>query len=140
MDNYKTDNVPKFAGSSILTIAVLVITLMAMQFVAAEKQGRIIGILRLMGMSESSYWLSWLLVFAVIAGLSAVIATVLGVISGLQVYHYTDFGIHWVALFLYITAMTSLALLFTSSVQRALLLNIIGFLLFFMAVISNGQS
>lgn len=78
LDNYVNDSVAKYAGSSILTIGVLVMTLLAMQLVAAEKQGRIIGILRIMGMKESAYWTSWLAVFAAMAVVAALLATGMG--------------------------------------------------------------
>ena len=78
LDNYVNDSVAKYAGSSILTIGVLVMTLLAMQLVAAEKQGRIIGILRIMGMKESAYWTSWLTVFTAMAITAALLATGMG--------------------------------------------------------------
>lgn len=58
--------------------------------------------------------------------------------SDLHIYRFCDYSIHFVALLLYITAMCSLSLLFTSFIQRPLILNIVGFLLFFMAMICNA--
>lgn len=58
--------------------------------------------------------------------------------SDLHIYRFCDYSIHFVALLLYITAMCSLALFFTSFIQRPLILNIVGFLLFFAAMICNA--
>ena len=135
---YENDGVTKFAGSSIISIAVLVLTLLAMQFVAAEKQSRIVGILRIMGMNESNYWASWVGLFSVLAIAASLVATGLGRISHLKIWEYADFSIHFVALFLYIVAMCSMALLFTSFIQKPMILNIVGFLLFFSAVVCNA--
>ena len=59
-------------------------------------------------------------------------------LSDLHIYRFCDYSIHFVALLLYITAMCSLALFFTSFIQRPLILNIVGFLLFFAAMICNA--
>jgi ABC-type transport system involved in multi-copper enzyme maturation permease subunit len=135
--DYQNDSVTKWAGSSIISIAVLVLTLLGMQLLSYEKQQRIIGILRIMGMKEGNYWNSWFLLFAFLAFLASLLATGMGKISGLQVWHYCDFSIQFVALFLYIVCMAAIAMLFTSFINRTIILNIVGFLLFFMAIISN---
>lgn len=138
LDRYGNDSVSKFAGSSIMSIAVLVMALLAMQMFAYEKQERIVGILRIMGMSESAYWISWTLAFAMLSMVGALVATAIGNASPLQIFTYCDFGIHFIALWLYLMSMMSLIALFVSFVKRPMLLNLLGLLIFLIAIFSNA--
>jgi hypothetical protein len=133
---FHTDYVPKNAGSAILSVSVLLIALLCMQLVAYEKQSGIIGLMRIMGMNESCYWSSWLIVLAGMAFIAALFATIMGVISGLQIYRHADFSIHFISLFLYITAMCAVAMLLSSCMHRPAVLNIVGFFLFSAAIVS----
>jgi ATP-binding cassette subfamily A (ABC1) protein 8 len=110
---------------------------MSMQLVAVEKQQRIVGLLRLMGMREGAYWSAWLLSFAVLSFVAALLAAIMGTISQLSIYKHVDFSIHLVGLFLYLLSMNAFAMMVAAFVKRPLLLNIIGFLVFFLAVLSN---
>ena len=138
LDDYQNDSVPKWAGGSIVAIGVLVLTLLAMQLLAHEKQNRLIGIMRIMGLKESTYWFAWLGTWILLAMIASLIATGMGKISQLQVFEFCDFGIHFMALTLYIVAMCAISMLFASFIHRQLILNIVGFLIFFAAVMSNA--
>jgi len=138
MDGYGNDSVPKYAGSTIMSIAVLVMAMMAMQLFAYEKQERILGILRIQGLSESAYWWSWTLILALVALFAAIVGTSMGEISGLHVYKYCDFAIHLVAIWLYIVAMVALVAVCVSCVQRSRFLNTLAFILFITAILCNA--
>jgi hypothetical protein len=116
---------------------VLVVTLLGMQLVSGEKQQRMIGILRIMGMNESNYWSSWLLFFALLAFVASMLATGMGKISGLMVWAHCDFSIHFLALLLFITSMSSLGLVFNSVINRSGILSLVSFLLFFAATVTD---
>lgn len=109
-DVSRVDQVVK-RGAIFIIFFVIMIALAVLQAVAREKQGKMLGILRLMGLSEINYWSSWFLCFFVVSLLSALIAAVTGVITGLAVFKYADFAIHFVALFLFMMVSASLCVL-----------------------------
>ena len=76
--------------------------------------------------------MSALACYAVIAAASSLFATLTGLACGLQVYAYGSFLVHWVTLWLFMVAMSAMALFVASLVSRPRWVNLTCFL--FLAV------
>ena len=105
-----------------------VFALLVVQHVTVEKQNKLLAMLRMNGMNESAYWLSNLMLWATIALLTSLLATCVGVASGLQVYANVSFMAHWLALWLYMTALIASGLFVASLFTKAAWINLLCFL------------
>ena len=118
----------QYAGAGLLSLGAAIFALLVVQHVTAEKQAKLLAMLRMNGMFDSSYWLSTLLVWSAIALFASLLATCIGVACGLQVYANVSFAAHWLSLWLYILAMIASGLFLASMFTKAAWINLLSFL------------
>ena len=99
-----------------------------MQATTTDKQGKLLAMMRMNGLFESAYWVGALACYASVCLVSSLVATVVGVACGLQVYAHVSFMVHWVALWLFMVAMTASALFLAALVSRPRWVNLLSFL------------
>ena len=126
-DQYN-DRPSQYAGAALLSVGAAIFALLVVQHVTAEKQAKLLAMLRMNGMFDSAYWLSTLLLWAAIALFASLLATCVGVVCGLQVYANVSFLVHWLSLWLYMAAMIASALFVASLFTRAAWVNLLSFL------------
>ena len=139
------DGASQYMGGSILALCVTILTLLIVQNTTAEKQSKILAMLRMNGLFDSAYWVGVLLCYAVIWLVASLLTTLVGLACGLQVYVEGSFAVHWLSLFLFMSAMSACGLFIASLVSRPRWVNLISFI--FLAVfvaysfiISTGDS
>eukprot|EP00937_MAST-01D_sp_MAST-1D-sp2_P008114 g8114.t1 len=89
---------------------------LVLQIAAAERRQKLLGTMRLMGLSEAAHWLSWLLFFTPLTALAAIAAVLAGRRAGVHLFTLSDwrlllalhfaFGLAMVAAALYLAATT----------------------------------
>ena len=122
------DRVSQYAGASLLSLCAAIFGLLVVQLVTAEKQAKLLAMLRMNGMFDSAYWLSTLLLWSAIALLASLLATAVGSACGLQVYANVSFMAHWLSLWLYMVAMIAAGLFLSSLFTKAAWINLLSFL------------
>ena len=123
------DGASQYVGGSLLAIGVTILTLLVIQHTTAEKQSRVLAMLRMNGLFDSAYWLGVLACYTVVWAVTALLATLVGLACGLQVYVEGSVMVHWVALFLFLTSMTACGLFVSSLVSRPRWVGLVCFLL-----------
>ena len=105
-----------------LVIAYCIISILFMNFIAREKQQELIGSLRLMGMHDSAYWASWLVVITSISIFSSLSITITSHIVAYEKLSKVNFAIPFIVLSIsqIVLMTTSLILVPLSSNQRML--------------------
>lgn len=106
--NAQFDNVASMipsVGHVFIIIGTMIGTLIVINTITGEKRARIVGAMRMMGLHESAYWMSWMVILWVLAFFSAGITATFGVLTPLKVFKECDWGVHFVALFFFSTSM-----------------------------------
>ncbi|KAK3238017.1 hypothetical protein CYMTET_51940 [Cymbomonas tetramitiformis] len=116
-------------GACLVMLGVVGAGVMTMHAVTEEKRCMVLGMLRRLGLSEASYWASWMLCLMLVGLVQGLIATAVGNATGLWVFTKCSFGVHLVLLMLYDWAVTAQALCIGSFLQNARWVNFAGFLL-----------
>ena len=127
MDLYN-DLASALIGSSLIAIAVTILALLVVHATTAEKQGKLLAMMRMNGLYDSAYWISALACYAAIALVAALLSTLVGLACGLQVYKYGSVMVHWMSLWLFIVAMVAFGLFIASLVSRPRWVNLFCFI------------
>jgi len=110
----------------------------ALQLIAVEKRAGLMGQMRLVGLHESAYWLSWLALVAATALVAAVVAAAaMALITEFRPFSEVSFGVHAIALWCYSLASSALAMVMASVVRRPRWVNMASFTLFAGAAMSS---
>ena len=72
-------------GHVFIIIGTMIGTLIVINTVTGEKRARIVGTMRMMGLHESAYWMSWMIILWVLAFLSAGITATFGALTPLKI-------------------------------------------------------
>ena len=134
---YLTDALPGVLGGPLFVLSATIACLLLIQMVASEKQGQLLAMMRMSRLKESAYWASYLVAFALLALPASLLATALGVGSGLTIYAHVDFGIHFIGLWLLLLSMSSVALLVAALWTQPRWVNLFSFLLLALCLLST---
>ena len=119
-----------FGGPMILPIGPLVSALLIINAVTGEKRARLLGYMRMMGLHEGTYWISWMIVLVVISLCSGLVAAIVGkFFTNIYLFKNCDFGVHFVAWFFFLTSMYSMGLFLSSFLTGMNSVNLVSFLL-----------
>ena len=125
-----------FGGPMILPIGPLVSALLIINAVTGEKRARILGYMRMMGLHEGTYWISWMIVLVVISLCSALVAAIVGkFFTNIYLFKNCDFGVHFVAWFFFLTSMHSMGLFLSSFLTSMNSVNLVSFFLLSFVII-----
>ena len=134
-----------FGGPMILPIGPLVSALLIINAVTGEKRARLLGYMRMMGLHEGTYWISWMIVLVVISLCSGLVAAIVGkFFTNIYLFKNCDFGVHFVAWFFFLTSMHSMGLFLSSVVTRRNWVNLVefflmGFVIIFISMITIAR-
>ena len=128
------DQASRYAGAGLLSLGAVIFALLVVQLVNAEKQAKLLAMLRMNGMFDSAYWISTLLIWSIIALFASLLATGVGAAYNLQVYANVSFMAHWLSLWLYMVAMIASALFIASLFTKAAWINLVSFLFIALAI------
>lgn len=136
-DMFNTNAVPitSIAGAAFIVTGVVVVALMFMNIVTTEKHKKLLGAMRMMGLYESTHWISWFLVFGLVSGLASVVTVVVGKATSIDLFVRTEFMVHFAALAAFSVSMSAFVLWAASFVRRPRWSNVSAFLTFSISVV-----
>eukprot|EP01062_Namystynia_karyoxenos_P077645 TRINITY_DN785_c0_g1_i6.p1 TRINITY_DN785_c0_g1~~TRINITY_DN785_c0_g1_i6.p1 ORF type:complete len:1691 (+),score=484.16 TRINITY_DN785_c0_g1_i6:971-6043(+) len=77
-------------GSGIIVVSFAVVHTVVLHVVVHEKQSKVTSLMRMIGVSEMAYWLSWIAAWAVPALASALLAAFVGSLTNLRILRATN--------------------------------------------------
>ena len=117
------------AGPIQLVLGPVIAAMLIIDMITAEKRARLLGYMRMMGLHEGAYWISWMIVIFVISFVSALVAAIGGTFTDIYLFKNCDLGVHFVAWFFFLTSMHSMGLFLSSVVTRRNWVNLVEFFL-----------
>ena len=121
-------------GAAFLVMGVIGGTLLLLITVTGEKQRKLLGSLRTIGLLDSAYWLSWIVTYAPIFLVMALISPAAGVISKIILFTRVEYGLHVIALFLLALSTGAMTLACAACLNRPFYVNMSAFCFFAVAV------
>jgi hypothetical protein len=106
--NEQFDDVQSMVPSSghlFVVMGTLIGTLIIINMITGEKRARILGTMRMMGLHESAYWMSWMIILWIISLVGAAITATCGALTPIKVFKECDWSVHFVAFFFFFTSM-----------------------------------
>ena len=116
-------------GPIMLVLGPVIAAMLIIDEITAEKRARLLGYMRMMGLHEGAYWVSWMIVIFVISLCSALVAAIGGTFTDIYLFKNCDLGVHFVAWFFFLTSMHSMGLFLSSVVTRRNWVNLVEFFL-----------
>ena len=132
------------AGPIQLVLGPVIAAMLIIDMITAEKRARLLGYMRMMGLHEGAYWISWMIVIFVISFVSALVAAIGGTFTDIYLFKNCDLGVHFVAWFFFLTSMHSMGLFLSSVVTRRKWVNLVefflmGFVIIFISIITTAR-
>ena len=93
------------SGHLFVVMGTLIGTLIIINTITGEKRARIVGTMRMMGLHESAYWMSWMIILWILSLIGAAITATCGTLTPIKVFKECDWGVHFVAFFFFFTSM-----------------------------------
>jgi ABC-type multidrug transport system ATPase subunit len=124
------NGVAVIGGKLLAIIAGTLGGIMIMFLIASEKQNRILGSMRLNGMTNTAYWLSWLCALSCFAVITALVYVGIGNTTRWVLFQRTNFSVFFFAVFLYCVCIASQAMFFASLFTRPAFVNAIAYINF----------
>ena len=127
-----------------LVLGPVIAAMLIIDMITAEKRARLLGYMRMMGLHEGAYWISWMIVIFVISFVSALVAAIGGKFTDIYLFKNCDLGVHFVAWFFFLTSMHSMGLFLSSVVTRRKWVNLVefflmGFVIIFISMITIAR-
>jgi len=97
-------------GFTLFIVGMTTTALIFKSVILAEKSTKTLAMMRMMGMSESTYWITWYLTIVVLGAFSSLFAVSIGNMTSYAIFERVDFGVHFVNFWLYFVAMCSMAM------------------------------
>lgn len=91
---------------------------MQITWIVGEREARLKQFLKIMGMLDSSYWMSWVLAEFCYALVSSLLMIAFGAIFGFKLFLRNSFGLIFFLFFLFQLAMSSLAFIISIFISR----------------------
>ena len=92
-------------GHLFIVMGTLIGALIVINTVTGEKRARIVGIMRMMGLHESAYWMSWMIILWLLSFVTAAISATCGALTPIKIFKNCDWSVHFVAFFFFFTSM-----------------------------------
>ena len=122
-------------GALFYILGVMISFIITLRSIVAEKDAKILDALRMMGLYESCYWLSWVINYAVISFASSLLMVVAGVATAVPLFARTNFVVIWLVLYVYLFSMSCLAMALSAIIPSSRVATLVGFLFLSVAVI-----
>jgi ABC-type multidrug transport system ATPase subunit len=130
VDGQQAQGLPNFMdefGAVMLVFGLTLSTVLTMQNVSAEKTSGTLGLLRMTGLRESTYWLTWFLAFSLVLFAATFLVDIVGLMTTVNMVSKVEFGIFWLVNFMYSMAMVSVVLMVASAIKRPVIVQIVQF-------------
>ena len=124
-------------GEMFMTLGCSLSAILVLQNIASEKEAKLLGNLRVVGLREWAHWLSWAICYIFPCMVSAVLATSLGVFLDVRIYTNCDFLVMFLNMFLFLQAMSALYTFLGSFVSRNRIVVLVSMLFLFISMIST---
>ena len=108
-------------------LGVMIPFILTLRQVVAEKENNLLDSMRMTGLLESAYWLSWFLYFAFTSLISTTLMYFAGTVMGTPIFVNVDSNIIFQTLYFYFLATLSLALALSTLIATTKLATMVGF-------------
>lgn len=115
------------AGAAFIVVGCVVVGIVVLVTVAGEKQRGLTGLLKTMGLYDSAYVLSWAAALLPLLVAAALLVPAAGAATGLVLFARVNFGIHFFAALLLLTATVALSLACAACAVRPWVINAFAF-------------
>jgi len=122
-------------GALFYLVGIMISFIITLRQVVAEKDNKILDALRMMGLYESAYWLSWFITYFVMMGFSAILVVVAGIATRIEVFIYSDFSWMFLLFWIYLLTMSTFAMFLSSLIPDTKVAIMVGFLFLACAVL-----
>jgi hypothetical protein len=115
------------SGAAFILTGVTSGAIVTMTTITTEKARKLVGQLRVNGLLESTYWLSWQCAYLPLQVATALLTIGVGAATGLAVFTHVNAGIHFFAILLLATSSAGMALCLSSVVRQARWVGLLAF-------------
>lgn len=126
----ETDLILNFIANLFMVTGAAIVALMQLYMVVREKQVRLLGALRAMGVYDSSHWLSWFIAFAAPAVVAGCLAAAVSQATDLVVFTHVDASVHVILLSALALAFSAVTIMLAAVVTQPRWVNAGAFLFF----------
>mmetsp|Transcript_16747 Transcript_16747/g.52879 ORF Transcript_16747/g.52879 Transcript_16747/m.52879 type:complete len:556 (-) Transcript_16747:757-2424(-) len=139
-DSVSSSPPPIVPGTAVpfLSLAASVVAIFAASAAVEEKRRGLLGALRRLGLSEFAYWAAWMVPMMAFALVASLLYTVVGVITGMQVFTECDFTVHVVLMFLFLSAMSAMGLLIAATFTSPMVVNLVCTVVFIAIILQQS--
>jgi ABC-type multidrug transport system ATPase subunit len=117
-------------GKLLAIVAGTLAGIMIMFTIASEKQNRILGSMRLNGMTNTAYWSSWFCALSCFAVIAALVYVGIGNTTRWPLFQRTNFAVFFLAVFMYGVCVASQSMFFASLFTRPAFVNAVAYINF----------
>ncbi|CAK9091341.1 ABC transporter A family member 7 (ABC transporter ABCA.7) [Durusdinium trenchii] len=121
-------------GSVFYLLGIMISFIVTLRQIVAEKESKILDALRMMGLYESAYWLSWMVYYVFVMFLSATLMVLAGLAFDIPAFTNTDLVWVFLVFYLYLMAMSAFAMALSSLLPNTKTAIMVGFLFLTIAV------
>ncbi|KAK4264229.1 hypothetical protein QN277_025437 [Acacia crassicarpa] len=109
-----------------------------MDSLVAEKENKLRQAMKMMGLYDSAYWLSWLTWEAVITLISSLLIVLSGMMFQFHFFLKNNFAVVFLLFFLFELSMTGFAFMLSAFIRESSSSNTIGFFGFIVGILTQG--
>jgi hypothetical protein len=124
-------------GELFMTLGCSLSAILVLQNIASEKEAKLLGNLRVVGLREWTHWLSWAIAYVLPCLLSALLATCVGIYLDVRIYTNCDFLVMFFNLFLFLQAMSALYTFLGSVVSRNRIVVLVSMIFLFLSMVTT---
>lgn len=121
-------------GAAFMIMGVVGSTLLLLVTVTGEKQRKLLGSLRTIGLLDSAYWLSWIVSYSPLFLLMALLSPAAAVVAKIILFTRVEYGLHVLALLLLALSTGAMTLACAACLNRPFYVNMTAFCSFAIAV------
>jgi len=122
-------------GALFYLVGILFSFIITLRQLVEEKESRILDALRMMGLFESVYWLSWLIFYSILNLFSSLMMVLAGLVSGLPQFVHSDFMVEFLVLYVYLMSMVAFAMTISTLLPSTKMAILAGFFILIISLI-----
>eukprot|EP00928_Gymnodinium_smaydae_P027673 TRINITY_DN2131_c0_g7_i1.p1 TRINITY_DN2131_c0_g7~~TRINITY_DN2131_c0_g7_i1.p1 ORF type:complete len:2102 (+),score=387.98 TRINITY_DN2131_c0_g7_i1:35-6307(+) len=111
-------NIIDTSGAMMILFGLTIASVFTMQLIAEEKRSGLLGLLRMTGLRESTYWLSWFVCLSAAFLLSGLLLACVGKLTSIEVFNACSIGVHMMAAFSYSMASCAFIMMCAACVKE----------------------
>lgn len=127
----------RLGGGTLMVMGVTMCGIITLNMLTAEKRAALVGTMRMMGLREGAYWLTWLLPLLGLNLLTAALLALVAATTDVLMFSDCASSVHVLATFFFLTATNCMAMACAAVVESATWSSAVGFMLFLIATMMH---